>query len=175
MGVASYNSAIWDYCHINWCCFENCGGIMKWQTKNPVAYADLTESQVSEICNGCGASKSKFRPPHYRLFKHQCCPHDYDYAVGGNWWDKVKADWRLRSRIRGRVKAVDIMALRDNLYLDDDLFPDFMIRQIYYRWADGYFLGVMFGGNPSFRFDSKKQWPEVKNELGRLCSIFQAP
>ena len=134
---------------------------MKWQNQKPVKYSELTEDMINEICNGCGASKSKFRPPHYRLFKHACCPHDYDYAVGGSWWDKIKADWRLRSRIRAKVKKVDIAALRNNLYLDDDTFPDFAIRQIYYRWADGYFLGVVCGGNSNFRFDRQKQWPEV--------------
>lgn len=134
---------------------------MKWQTKKPVAYSELTEAQINAFCNGCGASKGKFRPPHYRLFKHECCPHDYDYAVGGGWWDKIKADWRLRSRIRAKVKRVDIQALRDNLYLEDSIFFDWMIRQIYYRWADGYFLGVTVGGRTSFRFDNQKQWPEI--------------
>ena len=137
---------------------------MKWQTQKTIKYSDLTEAQVNSFCNGCGSSKGKFRPPHYRLFKHQCCPHDFDYAVGGSWWDKVKADYRLRQRLRRHIKIisrVNIRVLRRNLYLDDALLSDFWIRQIYYRWADGYFLGVLFGGNSSFRFDDKKQWPEV--------------
>ena len=135
---------------------------MKWQTQKTIKYSDLTEAQVNSFCNGCGSSKGKFRPPHYRLFKHQCCPHDFDYAVGGSWWDKFKADKRLRTRIRKKIKQVDIMTLRNNLYLDDDPFPDCWIRQIYYRWADGYFLGVLFGGNSSFRFDRQKQWPVME-------------
>lgn len=136
---------------------------MKWQGKVKVKYQSLSKNQKRQIVNGCGASNSRFRPPHFKLFADECGPHDYDYACGGTWFHKVSADFRLRSRILKKTKITDIQILRDNLYLDDALFPDWAIRGIYKWWANGYFAGVLFGGNSSFRFDwTGPQWPVME-------------
>ena len=136
---------------------------IKWQTETPVEFGALTVEQEAEICNGCGGKDSWFKPGHADLFRQPCQPHDYNYAVGGNAWDKIRADWRLRSRIRAQVKKLDIQVLRDNLWLDDRPYPDFMIRQIYYRWADLYFAGVLAGGHEFFHF-GKKRWPVMSTK-----------
>lgn len=135
--------------------------IIAWQREYPVPYADLRPWQRHIIVNGCGAANSAFRPPHATLFKYECGPHDYDYAIGGSWWDKIKADFRLRSRLKGRVKKTDINILRTCLFFDDQWFPDWAIKQIYHRWADLYCAGVLVGGVSSFRFDKKKMWPKI--------------
>jgi hypothetical protein len=132
---------------------------MEWQTKLVIPYRALTLGQKSIIVNGCGAQGSSFRPPHAKLFRDVCGEHDYDYAVGGSLLDKVKADWRLRRRIINKVKVTGTLVLRDNLYLDDSMLPDWVVRQVYYAWADVYFTGVMLGGHSSFRYAKQKQWP----------------
>ena len=146
-----------------------------WQTERPVKFEELTADLETEICNGCGGKDSWFKPGHADLFRSACQPHDYDYAVGGSVWGKVKADWWLRSRIRAQVGKINIQVLRDNLYLDDRPYPDFMIRQIYYRWADLYFAGVLAGGHKFFHF-GQKRWPvlppedlEIKMGEGAKC------
>lgn len=134
---------------------------MNWQTETPVPFEALTAEQEAEICNGCGGKDSWFKPGHADLFRLACQPHDYDYAIGGGWWDKIKSDWRLRRRIRALVKKTDIQVLRDNLVMEDAVYPDFVIRQIYRRWADAYFAGVMAGGHTFFYF-GEKRWPVVQ-------------
>ena len=136
---------------------------MEWQTRYILEYQDLAPWQKAEISNGCGAQSSTFRPPHYELYADACGPHDLDYAIGGSWLDKMKADWRLRSRLRERTKTAAIQELRNNLYMDDTGLPDFMVRQIYYRWADIYYVGVVAGGNSSFRYAKNKRWPKLSN------------
>ncbi|MBI9090126.1 MAG: hypothetical protein JEZ12_13000 [Desulfobacterium sp.] len=131
---------------------------IQWQTEKPVLFQDLTVDLEAEICNGCGGKDSWFKPGHADLFRLPCQPHDYDYAVGGSPWDKVKADWRLRHRIRIQISNLDIGTLRNNLIMDDQLLPDFVVRQIYKHWSDLYFIGVLAGGNRYFHF-GKKRWP----------------
>lgn len=138
-------------------------GKMKWQGKIKVKYRSLSKGQKRQLTNGCGALNSRFKPPHNKLFTPACGPHDYKYYCGGLWWHKVKADWDLRRDCRAVVEGTDIETLRNNLYFNDKIFSNWTIRQIYYRWADAYAIGVLFGGNSSFRFDwCGPQWPVME-------------
>ena len=131
---------------------------MQWQSDYIVPFSDLTLNQKEEICNGCGGSESCFKPSHAKLFRPACQPHDYDYAVGGGWLVKVKSDLRLRGRIRLLVASTDIRVLREGLVANDALLPDWAVRQVYYRWADAYFIGVTVGGIGYFRYGPQR-WP----------------
>lgn len=136
---------------------------MKFQTDIPVKYEDLTEDQKNEICNGCGGKGGLVKPPYRVFFNPICHRHDYDYWCGCSWWDKIKADWNLRQGMINAVKTTGIQVLRDHLYFNEILIPDWAIRQIYYRWADAYFIGVSLAGKLYFYFADKKRYPEVEN------------
>ena len=138
--------------------------MMEFQTHTPVKYEDLTLAQNKEICNGCGGKGGWVKPPHRILFAPACNPHDYDYSCGCSWWDKIKADWKLRQGIRQIVKTINIQILRDHLYFNESLLPDFAIRQIYIRWADVYLAGVTIAGKLFFYFGPKKKYPIIKEE-----------
>ncbi len=122
-------------------------------------YEDLTQEQIDEICNGCGGKGGYVKPPHALLFRPDCNQHDYQYYIGCTWWHRLKADWMLRSLMRTRIKNTNAVALRDHLYIEDKYLPDFMVRQIFYRWADLYCAGVMAAGWQFFYFGNKKRYP----------------
>jgi hypothetical protein len=135
---------------------------MEFQNHTPVKYDDLTQAQKKEICNGCGGKGGFVKPPHSILFKPVCDPHDYDYWSGCSWWDKIKADWKMHQGMKKAVKKMDIQILRDHLYFNESLLPDWAVRQIYYRWADAYFAGVSVAGKLYFYFDKNKRYPCMK-------------
>ena len=148
--------------------------MMESQTHTPVKYEDLTPDQKKEICNGCGGKGGWIKPPHRVLFKESCQPHDYNYFVGCSWWDKIKADWKLRRSMRAKVKTTKIRDLRNHLYFEDKFLPDWAIRQIYYRWADAYFAGVLAAGAVYFYFGDKKRYPKTE-EMKKLVMISDVP
>jgi hypothetical protein len=117
-------------------------------------YEDLTLKEKARICNGCGGKGGFITPPHADLFKEECNNHDYDYHVGGSLWDKIKADFKLRLNMRQKIKTESITSLRAHLYFNNALLPDWMIRQIYHRWADAYCMGVVIAGGRYFNFDT---------------------
>lgn len=120
-------------------------------------YEDLTQEQKELICNGCGGKGGYFKPPHNKLFVEDCNRHDFDYHVGCTWLDRLKADWELRKNMRKRIRTTNIEALRDCLYIDDRLIPNVVIRQIYYRWCDAYFAGVVVAGRHYFYYAATKR------------------
>jgi len=117
-----------------------------------VTVKDLTPEQKKDICNGCGGKGGWIKPPHAKLFRDDCNEHDLLYYIGHTWWDRMKADWKLRKDIRTRIKNTNIVSLRDHLYITDKFIPDIGIRQIYYRWADLYCIGVIAAGWKYFNF-----------------------
>ena len=117
----------------------------------------LTPDQRADICNGCGGKGAKIKPPHAILFAPDCNKHDYDYFLGCKETDRLKADWKLRSRMRDRIKTVKIEVLRDHLYINDRFFPGWLVRQIFFRWADAYCIGVMIAGRKFFYYGDEPQ------------------
>ncbi len=128
-------------------------------------YEDLTDAQKEFICNGCGGKGGKIKPPHAELFKEDCHYHDYLYYIGCKWWHRIKADWKLRSLMRARIKTTNMVSLRDHLYINDRWLPDFAISQIYYRWADAYCMGVVVVGWKYFYSGPEKRDPGVYLEV----------
>lgn len=115
-------------------------------------FNELTPRERAERCNGCGGKGGKIKPPHADLFKYECDHHDHRYHEGGGWLKRLRADWLLRRDMRAKIKTEPVESLRAHLYIDDSKFPDIAIRQVYYRWADAYMLGVMAAGWKFFNF-----------------------
>lgn len=55
-------------------------------------YRDLSNSEKKDITNGCGGKGGIINPPEF-LFNASCNQHDFYYWRGGNWIDRLKADW----------------------------------------------------------------------------------
>ena len=61
----------------------------------PVSFLLATEQQLIEVCNGCGAAGSFFRPPetiYLTDVSSTCIVHDWCYSMGKTIDDKEEAD-----------------------------------------------------------------------------------
>jgi len=61
----------------------------------PVSFLLATEQQLIEVCNGCGAADSWFRPPetiYLTDVSSTCIVHDWCYSMGKTIEDKEEAD-----------------------------------------------------------------------------------
>lgn len=61
----------------------------------PASFLTATEAELLEVCNGCGAAGSWFRPPkriYGTLIVYACHIHDWMYNFGRSIEDKNEAD-----------------------------------------------------------------------------------
>lgn len=61
----------------------------------PASFLNATPNQLMEVCNGCGAAGSWFRPPkriYGTLIVYACHIHDWMYSFGKTLEDKEEAD-----------------------------------------------------------------------------------
>jgi endogenous inhibitor of DNA gyrase (YacG/DUF329 family) len=64
-----------------------------------IRYRDLTAEQRSIICNGCGPKGGWIPVPEF--FCHASCDHhDFNYWLGGDWHDRLKADNQFYREMR---------------------------------------------------------------------------
>jgi hypothetical protein len=86
--------------------------------------------------NGCGASKSWFRPPYGIFFKASCNNHDIGYEKGGTEEDRLRCDIDFL-----RDMIIDTWEIKNR------------IKRCYYQvWAGLYFLGVRYRGHKHFNY-----------------------
>lgn len=91
---------------------------------------------MSSKTNGCGASKSWFRPPYGIFFKASCNKHDIYYGLGGNEIDRLRADIFFLMYM-----IVDTWAINCRF------------KRFYYQfWAFLYFIGVRYRGWKHFNY-----------------------
>lgn len=68
----------------------------------PASFLNATPNQLMEICNGCGASGSWFRPPkriYGTLIVYACHIHDWMYNFGKTVEDKDESDRTMLNNI----------------------------------------------------------------------------
>ena len=56
-----------------------------------IRYKDLTQEQKDFICSGCGPKGLFIKPPDF-MFLASCNHHDFNYWLGCNRWQRLKAD-----------------------------------------------------------------------------------
>ena len=105
----------------------------------PASFLTATEQQLLEVCNGCGAAGSWFRPPkriYGTLIVYACHIHDWMYDSGSTNEDRDEAD---------RTMCNNMMRLIDR---DADKWhkPTFLQRRraLKYYWAVHNFGGSAF-------------------------------
>lgn len=98
-----------------------------------------SENELLEICNGCGASGSWFRPPktiYGTLIVFACHIHDYAYQFGTTAEDKDEADRTFHNNMNRLITRDEHIWYK----------PTFLQR----RRALKYYLGVKYGGGEAF-------------------------
>jgi hypothetical protein len=73
----------------------------------PASFKNATEDQLLDVCNGCGASGSWFRPPkrmYGTLIVYACHIHDWMYNFGKVIEDKEEAD---RTMLNNTFRLID--------------------------------------------------------------------
>lgn len=61
----------------------------------PASFKNATLDQLLDVCNGCGAAGSWFRPPkrmYGTLIVYACIIHDWQYGFGTTHEDREEAD-----------------------------------------------------------------------------------
>ena len=74
----------------------------------PVSFLLATEQQLIEVCNGCGAADSWFRPPetiYLTDVSSTCIVHDWMYNFGHTIEDKDEAD---RSFLNNLLRLINL-------------------------------------------------------------------
>ncbi len=106
---------------------------------SPASFLTSTGKQLKEICNGCGAAGSWFRPPekiYGTLIVQACHIHDFMYNEGRTIEDKDEAD---RVMLNNMIRLIE----RDS---GKWYKPTFLQR----RRALKYYLAVKNFGGPAF-------------------------
>ena len=106
---------------------------------------DLTPNQFREICNGIGPKGYAYSFLQFH-FVGVADHHDLDYYVGGNVWDKCKADWKF---FTGCL----------SVGWHDSLTLEFSVAFLYY-------IAVTLGGWFCFNFGKKKTMADVIKDFG---------
>ena len=105
----------------------------------PKSFLLATEQQLINMCNGCGAADSSFRPPkrvYGTLIVYACIIHDWMYGVGCTTEDKVEADEVFHDNM-------GILIERDSVKWHKP-------TALQHRRALKYYLGVKYGGSAAF-------------------------
>lgn len=98
------------------------------------------------VGNGCGACSGFwkwFRPPHYKFFHEPCNRHDELYELGGNFLDRLKADYVL---LKDMIELVLIY------YKGRKLLSKFWFILLCFT----YFIGVRIFGYTQFKYNTKQ-------------------
>jgi len=115
--------------------------MIKWQNETPVPWEELTEEQISDLCNGCGGKGGWIKPPHRIFFKTSCNHHDYGYWCGGTEEDRQDDDAKLK----------------EAMTKDCARLPWW--KQLRYRpWCLLYYVSVRIRGSYYFYY-GEKRWP----------------
>ncbi len=64
-----------------------------------IRYRDLTPGQVAALTNGCGPKGGTLKAPDW-LFEASCRHHDFNYALGGDEFDRERADKQFYQAMR---------------------------------------------------------------------------
>lgn len=112
-------------------------------------YRKLNATQKSLIANGCGAKGSWVRPPSF-MFEASCDHHDFNYWIGGNDQDRLRAD-------KGFYEAMcrDIKRART------------LLKPYYHLWARAYYQAVRMFGKSYFHTGDKRTWADLYVAVGR--------
>ena len=105
----------------------------------PVSFLTATLDELLDVCNGCGAADSWFRPPkriYGTLIVYACIIHDWQYHFGFTNEDKEEAD---RVFLNNNFRLID----RDS---HKWYKPTFAQR----RRALKYYEAVKYKGGPAF-------------------------
>jgi len=104
----------------------------------PASFKFATWETLLEVCNGCGAAGSWFRPPkrmYGTLIVHACHIHDWMYHEGQSIEDKEEADRVFLNNLQRIIS-------RETKWYK----PKFLMR----IRAKEYYLAVKYGGGEAF-------------------------
>jgi hypothetical protein len=107
-------------------------------------FQDLTPEQLSKISNGCGRKGGYIKPPNW-IFTASCDHHDFHYWVGGNEYDRWKADFKF------------YMAMLQDAHDKGNWFT----RRWYNTMAWLYYQAVRKFGRVAFSYGRKKTLADV--------------
>lgn len=106
----------------------------------PASFLNANIHDLNEVCNGCGAAGSWFRPPkriYGTLIVHACNIHDWRYYEGRTIEDKHEADREFHNNL---LRIID----------RDCAKKRYKPRWLMGRRARKYYLAVKEFGGPSF-------------------------
>lgn len=112
-----------------------------------VKFRELSEEQVHFICNGCGGKGSVINPPEF-MFNASCDQHDYNYCIGGNGGDRVKADYQFYQAMKKDVREYA-----------------WYRRPFYYAMAWLYYIAVRLMGHKFFNYGKKNTLIDIVNKV----------
>jgi hypothetical protein len=118
-----------------------------------IRYGDLTDAQRALVCNGCGAKGGFINPPEFR-FGASCDHHDFNYWIGGDDSDRLRAD-------RQFFRAM----------LDDARELPQMSRYAHVAAAWIYFRSVRLWGGGAFHYGT----PRTARDLLKLLLSASVP
>lgn len=105
----------------------------------PASFKNATIKDLLDVCNGCGAKGSRFRPPPRILFtlvEPACQVHDWMWQEGNIFEDKQEADRTFQNNMN-RLFARDA-----HKWYTPTLLQSFI--------GLFYYAGVVFFGGPAF-------------------------
>ena len=105
----------------------------------PASFLTATIQELQAVCNGCGASGSRFRPPkriYGTLIVYACIIHDWMYQKGFTHEDKQEADRAFHYNMDRLIKR--------------DEYKWWKPTYLQYKRSTVYYLGVKYKGGPSF-------------------------
>lgn len=110
----------------------------------PVCFMTASITELKEVCNGCGAAGSWFRPPktiYGTLIVYACIIHDWGYEFGTNELDKKEAD-------DGFLNNMVRLIVRDS-------YKWYKPTQLQLARAKNYYASVKYLGGAAY-WDKKK-------------------
>ena len=108
-----------------------------------IRFRDLTDYQRQMICNGCGPKGGIIPVPEF-LFHASCDHHDFNYWVGGNRFQRKKAD----------------------LQFYKEMVRDAEGNGYYKFWAKVYYRAVRWFSAPYFHWGTQRN----RNDLERIIN-----
>lgn len=110
-----------------------------------VRFRDLTEDEISLLCNGCGGKGGPIDPPDW-MFEASCNHHDFNYRLGGTEKDRLEADRQFR----------------DAMLRDAERAGNFFTRWWYRRMAHLYYRAVRAFGGKYFHYRPEGYEPSIE-------------
>lgn len=114
----------------------------------PLRYRDLSADERAAICNGCGAKGGWVPVPDF-CFRASCDHHDFNYWLGCNRKDRLKADRQFYAAMRADAAALP-----------------WYRQPLAYTGATVYYLAVRACGWRAFHFaDHERGREELEDQL----------